>query len=216
MTDERNPQPIVRVGATAESSVVPDIALFTISFGNRCKTQQACADDFANEQRKAIDILSTFGLGGDLKFSGYSSYAHRAGKKGIIDGYDYSCWGTLRIPRENYDIHAIWQALSDSKLHASLRLTFELDDERSAEDALIDKAVARARHSAETLAHAAGMELGGVCEIRYQSGGGPFLRMCSDFAAPSSASDDGPEFEPEPIDIECHVDADWWLVEPAS
>ena len=216
MSDERSPQPIVRVGATAESSVLPDIAPFTISFGNRRKTQQACADDFASEQRKAIDILATFGLSGDLKFSGYSSYAHRAGKKGIIDGYDYSCWGTLRIPRENYDIRAIWQALSDGKLHASLQLTFELEDERPAKDALIDKAVARARHSTETLARAASMELGVVREIRYQGDGRPFIRMCSGSAAPSGAADDGPEFEPEPIDIECHADADWWLVEPAS
>ncbi len=206
---------VVKVGATATASVEPDTAVFELRFGCRCKSQKACIDDYDSELAKVKGTLARFGIEEELKTSGYHTYAHRTGKKRSIDGYEYGSRGILKVKRESYDVGAIWQALSESSTCASFGLSFELVDERIAEDALIEDAVFRARSSAEALAQAAGMSLGGVKEIRYQREGSAFGPVLFD-AAPSSGSvnfDVQPDFEPEPIEIECHVDIDWWLTE---
>ena len=71
-----------------------------------------------------------------------------------------------------------------------------------------------ARLSAEALAAAAGTELAGVKEIRYnRSGDSCFWGVaCADAsAAPNGAASPMPDLHPEPIDVECSVDVDWWL-----
>lgn len=206
---------IVKVGASATAMVEPDTAVFGVRFGRRCKSQEACAEDYAAELAKVKAALDSFGLAEELKTSGYCTYAHRTGKKGVVDGYDYGSWGTLKAERANHDVGAIWQALSENVASASIHLSFEIADERAAEDSLIEEAVSRARNSAETLARAAGMLLGGVREIRYQREGDACDRRMFGEAAPSGPArfDERPDFEPEPIEIECHVDVDWWLAE---
>lgn len=214
----RTQAPVVKVGATAEASIEPDIAIFGIRFGRRCKAQDACATDFASEQQKVKVALERFGVVDDFKTSGYASYAHRTGKRGTIDGYDYVCYGSLEVTRKNNDVGAIWQALAECGTSASIRLHYELKDVHASEDALIRQAVERARSSAETLAEAAGMVLGGVKEIRYRRDNDGFGTICFDAAPPSSPLGDSsmPDFSPEPINIECHVDVDWWLANTAS
>ena len=95
-----------------------------------------------------------------------------------------------------------------------MNLHFELSDEDTEERRLIGTAVAKARLSAEALAAAAGMELAGVKEIRYnRSGGSNFWgALCADgCATPNGAASSMPDLHPEPIDVECSVDVDWWL-----
>ncbi len=52
---------VVKVSATAEDKVDPDLAVFTLRFGKKCETQQECADDFAAEQDRVIRALEPFG-----------------------------------------------------------------------------------------------------------------------------------------------------------
>lgn len=66
----------------------------------------------------------------------------------------------------------------------------------------------------EALAAAAGAELAGVKEIRYnRSGDSCFWGVaCADgCATPNGAASSMPDLHPEPIDVECSVDVDWWL-----
>lgn len=112
----------------------------------------------------------------------------------------------LKVEREGHDIAAIWAALAGRVSTARVNLHFELGDE--------DAAVAKARLSAEALAAAAGMELAGVKEIRYnRSGDSCFWDVaCADgCAAPNGAASSMPDLHPESIDVECSVDVDWWL-----
>ena len=209
-------RPIVSVGATAEGKVEPDVAVFRIRFGRRCKTQQQCADDYAQESRLVKDALAPLSLDGELKLSGYASYAHTSGRKATIDGYDYAGWGTLRVLRAEHDAAEIWSALAGCGTHASITVRFELDDERAAEDALIAQAVERARGRAEALAHAAGLALGGVKEMRYHSAGGgirPRMLRAACAAPDEAGGEEALSFDPEPIEVSCSVDIDWWLEE---
>lgn len=68
--------------------------------------------------------------------------------------------------------------------------------------------------SAEALATVAGMELAGVKEIRYsRSGDSCFwgVAYADASATPNGAASSMPDLHPESIDVECSVDADWWL-----
>lgn len=62
---------VVKVGATVEDSVEPDLAVFSLRFGKKCKTQRECADDFAAERERVVRALEPFGIADDLGFSGY-------------------------------------------------------------------------------------------------------------------------------------------------
>ena len=93
-------------------------------------------------------------------------------------------------------------------------IRFELADQRAAEDALIARAVERARGNAETLAAAAGSKLGGVKHISYNSRAASYGRTyCVAACAPDGAPGDSEEtvLEPGPIEVECSVDVEWWL-----
>lgn len=104
--------------------------------------------------------------------------------------------------------------LSGSVSTARVNLHFELVDEDAEERRLIGAAVAKARLGAEALAVAAGTELAGVKEIRYNRGGDScFLgAICADgCATPAGAASSMPDLHPEPIDVACSVEVDWWL-----
>ena len=186
---------VVKVSATAEDKVDPDLAIFTLRFGKKCETQQECADDFAAEQDRVIRALEPFGIADALGFDGYSSYVCTSGRRAVVTGYEYYCSATLKVEREGHDIAAIWAALAGRVSTARVNLHFELSDEDAEERRLIGTAVAKARLSAEALAAAAGTELAGVKEIRYnRSGDSCFWGVaCADgCATPSGAASSMP------------------------
>lgn len=205
---------VVKVSATAEDKVDPDLAVFTLRFGKKCETQQECADDFAAEQDRVIRALEPFGIADALGFDGYSSYVCTSGRRAVVTGYEYYCSATLKVKLEGHDIAAIWAALAGRVSTARVNLHFELSDEDAEERRLIGSAVAKARLSAEALATAAGMELAGVKEIRYnRSGDSCFwgVARADGCATPNGAASSMPDLHPEPIEVECSVDVDWWL-----
>lgn len=64
------------------------------------------------------------------------------------------------------------------------------------------------------LAAAAGMELAGVKEIRYNRSGDSCFwgAVCADgCTTPNGSAGSMPDLHPEPIDVACSVDVDWWL-----
>lgn len=162
-----------------------------------------------------IRALEPFGIADALGFDGYSSYVCTSGRRAVVTGYEYYCSATLKVERGGgHDIAVIWAALAGRVSTARVNLHFELSDEDTEERRLIGTAVAKARLSAEALAAAAGMELAGVKEIRYnRSGGSNFWgALCADgCATPNGAASSMPDLHPEPIDVECGVDVDWWL-----
>ena len=71
----------------------------------------------------------------------------------------------------------------------------------------------KARSSAEALAAASGKRLGEVRQIRYNRPTGGYSYP-GDFCMERVAATDSeqlPNLNPEPIEVACSVDVDWWL-----
>lgn len=189
--------------------MAPDTAVFALRISGRRASKEACARAYAASRSAVKAALAKIGIAEEVKTSRYACYARATRKKGTIVGYDYSAYGKLRLPRATTDVTTVWEALQSCGDGCESTLWFELTDERACMDALLRRAVQRARADAETLAAAAGACLAGIRRIAYNSESpysGP-LMMGADGAAPGSFGDD-PDFEPTPEDVSCHVDVE--------
>lgn len=204
----------VSVGAEIEDEIMPDRVIFSIGFGGRRTTKESCLEDYNADRARVADALAPFGLDSELTCCRYTCYAQTTRKKATIVGYNYYAYGTVTAPVDSTDFVSVWTALNTCGSHADMGIRFELADQRAAEDALIARAVERARGNAETLAAAAGSKLGGVKHISYNSRAASYGRTyCVAACAPDGAPGDSEEtvLEPEPIEVECSVDVEWWL-----
>lgn len=204
----------VSVGAEIEDEIMPDRVIFSIGFGGRRTTKESCLEDYNADRARVADALAPFGLDSELTCCRYTCYAQTTRKKATIVGYNYYAYGTVTAPVDSIDFVSVWTALNTCGSHADMGIRFELADQRAAEDALIARAVERARGNAETLAAAAGSKLGGVKHISYNSRAASYGRTyCVAACAPDGAPGDSEEtvLEPEPIEVECSVDVEWWL-----
>jgi len=204
----------VSVGAEIEDEIMPDRVIFSIGFGGRRTTKESCLEDYNADRARVADALAPFGLDSELTCCRYICYAQTTRKKATIVGYNYYAYGTVTAPVDSTDFVSVWTALNTCGSHADMGIRFELADQRAAEDALIARAVERARGNAETLAAAAGSKLGGVKHISYNSRAASYGRTyCVAACAPDGAPGDSEEtvLEPEPIEVECSVDVEWWL-----
>lgn len=207
----------VSVGAEVEDEVMPDKVIFRIGFGGRRDTREGCLDDYTAERALVTKALAAFDLDGELTCRGYTCFANTSRKKGNILGYRYYAYGTVSAPLEKTDVGAVWAALNTCGSHADMQVDFDLYDRRAAEDALIARAVERARGNARALAAASGTKLAGVKHISYNGDGG-HAWICNesvgcvpDGGVPDGGNPPYVDLEPEPIQIECSVDVEWWL-----
>lgn len=202
----------VSVGAEIEDEVMPDRVVFSIGFGGRRTTKESCLEDYNADRFRVAAALAPFGLDSELTCCRYTCYAQTTRKKATIVGYNYYAYGTVTAPVDSTDFAAVWTALNTCGSHADMSIRFELADERAAEDALIARAVERARGSAQALAAAAGSKLGGIKHISYNSRSGDCGGMyCAAMGAPDGAPGGPGETALEPIEVECSVDVEWWL-----
>ena len=208
----------VSVGAEIEDEVMPDRVVFSICFGGSFDTKEACLNDYNADRVKVAAALVPFGLDDELTCRGYACYARTTRRKATITGYSYHAYGTIAASIDAVDVAAIWTALNTCGSRAAMSVGFDLADRRAAEDALIARVVKRARNNAQALAAASGSKLDGVKHISYNSQLGSMDRLCyasaADFAlgAPAGSADSKVTvLEPEPIEVECSVDVEWWL-----
>ncbi len=146
----------VSVGAEIEDEVMPDRVIFSIGFGGRRTTKESCLEDYNTDRARVAAALAPFGLDSELTCCRYTCYAQMTRKKATIVGYNYYAYGTVAAPVDSTDFAAVWTALNTCESHADMSIRFELADQRAAEDALIARAVERARGNAQALAVAAG------------------------------------------------------------
>ena len=206
-------KPVVCVSATVEEQAKPDIAEFSIWFQWHGQDQAECAERYGSDTKRAKEALGALGLNEELKLSHYSSYANRRRHGRTSGGFEYSARGSLRIRLAEHDVSSVWTALASSEIKASINVCFSLEDEDAEEAKLLGQAFAKARSSAEALAAASGKRLGEVRQIRYNR---PADGFCySDYRHAESAfspdSNPMPNINPEPIEVTCSVDVDWWL-----
>lgn len=206
-------KPVICVSASVEEQVEPDIAEFVIRFEWHGQDQAECAERYATDAARAKEALEALGLGNELKLSHYSSYANRRRHGRTSGGFEYSAHGSLRIRLSEHDVASVWTALANSGARASINVYFSLDDEDAEEAKLLGQAVAKARGSAEALAAASGKRLGEVRQIRYNrpADGFCYSDYCRAESVFSPDSNPMPSVNPEPIEVTCSVDVDWWL-----
>ena len=208
----------VSVGAEVEDEVMPDRVVFSICFGGGFDTKEACLDDYNANRAKVAAALAPFGLDDELTCRGYTCYARTTRRKATVLGYSYHAYGTIAAPIDAVDVAAIWTALNTCGSRADMSVGFDLADRRAAEDALIARAVERARNNAQALAVASGSKLGGVKHISYNSRLGEIgniryaaARGAADFPVAGPGDSRVTVLEPEPVEVECSVDVEWWL-----
>ena len=208
----------VSVGAEVEEEVMPDRVVFSICFGGGFDTKEACLDDYNADRAKVAAALAPFGLDDELTCRGYTCYARTTRRKATVLGYGYHAYGTIAAPIDAVDVAAVWTALNTCGSRANMSVDFDLADRRAAEDALIARAVERARGNAQALAVASGSKLGGVKHISYNSrlgemGSMRYAAACgaADFSVAGPGDSKATVLEPEPVEVECSVDVEWWL-----
>lgn len=206
-------KPAVCVSASIEEQVEPDIAEFVIRFEWHGQDQAECAERYAADAKRAKEALEALDLGEELKLSHYSSYANRRRHGRTSGGFEYSARGSLRIRLSEHDVASVWTALANSGIRASINMYFSLEDEDAEEAKLLGRAVAKARNSAEALAVASGKRLGEVRQIRYNrpADGFCYSGYCHAEGVFSPDSNLASNISPEPIEVTCSVDVDWWL-----
>ena len=204
---------VVCVSASVEERVEPDVAEFSIWFEWHGQDQAECAERYAADAKRAQEALEPFALSKELKLSHYSSYANRRRRGRTTGGFEYSARGSLRIRLAEHDAASVWTALASSEIKASINACFSLEDEDAEEARLLGQAFAKARGSAEALAAASGKRLGEVRQIRYNRPTDGYS-YAGDFCMERMAGIDSsaiPDLNPEPIEVTCSVDVDWWL-----
>ena len=206
-------KPVVCVSASVEEQMEPDIAELSVWFEWHGQDQAECAERYAADAKRAKEALEAFGLGEELKLSHYSSYANRRRHGRTSGGFEYSARGSLRIRLNEHNVASIWAALASSEIKASVNVRFSLEDEDAEEAKLLGQAFAKARSSAESLATASGKRLGEVRHIRYNrpADGFCYSDYCHAESVFSPDSAPMPGINPEPIEVTCSVDVDWWL-----
>lgn len=212
-------RPVVRVGADASDEVRPDRVVFTVRFEGRHPSKEECRAAYVEDVGRLRDALAPLGLADGVTTWGYGCYATYRRRKGPGGSYDYYASGALRLALDGTDVEAVWDALAASGVRGGMGVRYELEDEQAARDALLARAVAAARRNAEVLAEAAGMALGGVVRISHGARGDGWGSCVWDEGVCASArrSADGdsgaPSLEPEPVEVSCHVEAEWLLEE---
>lgn len=205
----------ISVGASVEDKVMPDRVAFEICFEGSKRTKDECLADYNADRARVARALAPFGLDKELTCKRYSCYSRTTRKKNAVLGYSYYAHGSIEADLASIDHAAVWQALNTCGVRADMGVSFGIKDRRAAEDELIAKAVGQARSNAQVLAEAAGVKLAGVRHISYNSDSRDY-DWCVCEAAPAGAFDDGEEdektiIEPEPVEVSCSVDVEWWI-----
>lgn len=208
--DER---PRICVSATVKDLVDPDIAEIGVDFHWHCPTQEECAEHYAAECEQVRAALEPLGLANELLLAHYCSCPWHSRRKDAITSFEYWARGTLRLRMAEHDVAAVWSALNTCQVKATMGVAFSLEDEDAAEERLLGRAMAKARHEAGALAAATGMRLADVKQISYNRLQGGYEFPATGGLYLEEASLDSANFDPKPIGISCTVDVDWWLEE---
>lgn len=113
--------------------------------------------------------------------------------------------GELRRPK------AELTALAECGLKATIEVRLSLEDENAEEARLIGRAVAKAKANAEALAAACGKRPGDVRLVTYNRPTDGFVYPGDFCVSAPGGTGDLPDLNPEPIEVECAVDMDWYL-----
>ncbi len=173
---EVEPVRTISVNGTGKVSLDPDIA--TIYIGVHTENTDA-QEAVASNNSQAEDVASAlrgFGIAErDIKTTNFSIYPRQDyDNEGKITGITYIVDNTVQVTvRELDQLGELLDGVVQAGANSINGIEFSVADPEAAYDAALQAAVENARSRAETLAAAAGVELGEVQSISSYIGGGP-------------------------------------------
>ncbi len=167
----------ISVTGTGEASVAPDMATISLGVTTRADNASDAMAQNSTQQTAVLDALKNAGIEArDIQTSGLSlnpvmDYS-REGEAPQVTGYRAENMLTLRV-RDIDALGGVLDAIVGAGANEIRGISFEREDNRAVQDEARQNAVADARHRAEVIAEAAGLDLGPVLTIRHGMTGGP-------------------------------------------
>lgn len=186
--DSDKKEPVIVVSGQGDASVMPDLAIVSLSVAETAKTAREALDINNGAMTAVTKSLKDQGIADrDMQTSGLSiqpQYSYPQNEDGspklpVLNGYTVTNGLTVRV-RDLAKLGAIIDQSVTSGVNQGGDIRFTNDDPEKALEEARAKAVKNAAAKAKTLADAAGVKLGRVVEISESAGGAdpqPIMRM---------------------------------------
>lgn len=186
--DSDKKEPVIVVSGQGDASVVPDLAIVTMSVAETAKTAREALDINNSAMTSVTKALKDQGIADrDMQTSGLSiqpQYSYPQNEDGtprlpVLNGYTVTNGLTVRV-RDLSKLGAIVDQSVTSGVNQGGDIRFTNDDPEKVLEQARTAAVKNAAAKAKTLADAAGVKLGRVVEISESAGGAdpqPMIRM---------------------------------------
>jgi len=202
----------IYVSADGEFEAEPDTALVQFTISSQADTSEAAYRQASEATEQARKALRTNGIDPkSAQFGIYSLqpvYEYRTGKQRLI-GYRVSASASLKLT-DFSKVAGLIQSLSAIDQTSQQTVSYILENEEAAKLKAIEDAYARARAYAQTVAKAAGRNLGELFYSTLDASGGvvPVPLMARAMAAKAEATPAPTEqFTPQPVIMHAHVTA---------
>ncbi len=212
---------MLRVTGTGRKKVRPDWVRIAMTLQGVCRTYGESMERSAEETEKLKRMFSAYGPGtGDLKTlefrvdPEYEPYEEGNVYRQRLAGYRYCHRMEVQIPSEMDRLGRILGDLACGTIRPELDLAPALSDPEAVKKDLMALAVRDAREKAETLASAAGLQLGELLSVEYPAGDpgggdGPVPRILMADMAKGEAIPLDPGYEPEAFELADCVTMVW-------
>lgn len=190
----RHPATLTTQGE-GKANVQPDIATVSVGVTVQAPTAQQAMTDNATRQTAVIDALKAQGIEPrDIQTSGLNlsplqDYS-REGQPPVITGYQAQNMVTITV-RDLASLGGVLDRLVTAGANEVQGISFGREDAQATQDEALKKAVENARHTAEMLAGASGLELGGLVSLNNSgpiSPPAPMYRMAAQDSAAAGAT----------------------------
>ncbi len=214
-----NDAPTITVRGTGRVSVAPDRV--ALSFSVKCREWEY-ADAIVGLNNQVEELRSALDECGldrkELKTSDFdvdreSEWDDELNKH-VFNGYEASHSLRIRMALDQQRLNEVLASITRSLSEASFQIYFETSRETELRDKVLAAAVADARHKAEVLSTAAGMQLGQILHMGHTWTEVSFHSPRYSMAEEMCCSPAAPDIEPEDISSSDTVEILWALESP--
>ncbi len=173
---------VIRVSGSATVTLAPDVAYITLSVVSSDKKLADARTDNNTRMDKVLALLGKQGVEDkDVQTTNYSIWPRYNDAGTAITGYELT--NTVQVKVRNLDkLSAVLDGAVTAGANSVGGLSFGVDDREAAYNQALGKAIADARTRADTLAKAAGRELGTVKAMTESSAYQPYYDLKGTYA----------------------------------
>ena len=179
-TGSGTPSNVISVGGSATVTLQPDVAYVTTGVNSVNRDLAAARRDNNDRMTKVLTQLSKQGIEDkDIKTTDYSINARSTTSSNRPDSYEVNNSVQVKV-RDLTKLSAVLDGVVSAGATGVYGLYFDVDDREDAYNQAVALAIADARTRAETLAKAAGRELGDVRSMAEGSTYQPYVPYATD------------------------------------